>query len=397
MERDEKNIFSEFEDEERKELIAEIIRQDPNLSSLPRAQFFALWFSDIRTLRNFAKVLEKDDPHFTWRAGILSDINTNDVPGIGGKQVNKSSSKGKASSTSRLPQAIPSPTSRSRSMSPEKAQPTLRDRSTNLPRASRGAYPTSSPMEVPSSVQPDRQKRDDTMKKKCLERDNDRCILTQRDQPGLQCAHIIPFKLNGFSAHDNTWRWLQTFWGQDLANKWIAELLCGSDQPNRLNTEQVKNLITLGSQEHNYWDNGLFAFRPVRTYQQNTKMDIAFHWLPPRGTEKQTDSIPTLSHPYPSQPQGYSRSPGGNRYLLHCETLNVLISGHIFTVTTANPVTHPLPSEKLLTMQWHLSRIASMQGAGEDEDSDLESDGDSVAVPSGSRSPAKEAHLFPEK
>lgn len=136
---------------------------------------------------------------------------------------------------------------------------------------------------------------------------------------------------------------------------------------------------------------------PVRTYQQNTKMDIAFHWLPPRGREKRTDSIPTLSHPYPSQPQGYGRSPGGNRYLLHCETLNVLISGHIFTVTTANPVTHPLPSEKLLTMQWHLSRIASMQGVGEDEDSDLESDGDSVAVTSGSRSPAKEAHMFPEK
>lgn len=83
MERDEKNIFSEFEDEERKELIAEIIRQDPNLDTLPRAKFFALWFSDIRTLRNFAKVLEKDDPHFIWRSRILGDINTNDVPGIG--------------------------------------------------------------------------------------------------------------------------------------------------------------------------------------------------------------------------------------------------------------------------------------------------------------------------
>ncbi|KAJ5926406.1 hypothetical protein N7516_008179 [Penicillium verrucosum] len=142
-------------------------------------------------------------------------------------------------------------------MSPEKAQPGLRDRSTNLPRASRGNYPISSHMEAPSSVQPDRQKRDDTMKKKCLERDNDRCILTKRDQPRLQCAHIVPFKLNGFSARDNTWRWLQLFWGQDLADKWIAELLCGSDQPNRLNTEQVKNLITLGSQEHNYWDNGV--------------------------------------------------------------------------------------------------------------------------------------------
>lgn len=243
----------------------------------------------------------------------------------------------------------------------------------------------------------ERQNNTDFLILQCLERDNARCILTKRDQPGLQCAHIVPFKLNGFSARDKTLRWLQTFWGRDLADKWIAELLRGSNQPDLLNTEQVKNLITLGSQEHNYWDNCMFAFRPIRTYQQNTKMDIAFHWLPPRGSEKRTDYIPTLLHPYPSQPQGYGTSPGGNRYLLHCETLNVILSGHIFTVTTANPVTHPLPSEELLTMQWHLSRIASMQGAGEDEDSDLDSDDGSVAVTSGSRSPAKEAHMFPEK
>lgn len=100
---------------------------------------------------------------------------------------------------------------------------------------------------------------------------------------------------------------------------------------------------------------------------------------------------------YPSHPRGYSTSPNRNRYLFYCETLGVISSGHIFTVTTANPVTHPLPSEELLTMQWNLTRIAIMQGAGEDEDSDIDSDGDSVAVTSGSRSPIKEARMFPER
>lgn len=83
MDRDEKNIFSEFEDEQRKELIAEIIRQDPSLDTLPRANFFGLWFSDIRTLRNFAEVLQKDNPHFTWRSEALGRIDVNDVPGLG--------------------------------------------------------------------------------------------------------------------------------------------------------------------------------------------------------------------------------------------------------------------------------------------------------------------------
>ncbi|KAJ5958311.1 uncharacterized protein N7479_005461 [Penicillium vulpinum] len=398
MDRDEKNIFSEFEDEERKQLVAEIITQDPSLATLPRSSFFSLWFSDIRILRHFAKVQE-EDPTFAWRTYTLGNVNGDDIPGIvaGGKQVNKSSSKGKASFESRLPRAFQGPASRSRSMSPEKAHPGLRDRSINLPRTSWDDHPAPPHGQAPCLVQPDRQKRDDVIKKKCLERDDARCILTKRDQPGLHCAHIVPFKLNGFSASHSSWSWLRVFWGREVADKWMAELLNGSNQPNLFNTEQVKNLITLGSQEHNYWDNGIFAFRPVRTYQQNTKMDIAFHWLPPRGSEKQTDHIPTLSHPYPSHPQGYGTSPGGNRYLFHCETLNVIPSGHIFTVTTSNPVTHPLPSEELLTMQWHLSRIASMQGAGEDEDSDLDSDGDSVAVTSGSRSPAKETHNFPEK
>lgn len=89
--------------------------------------------------------------------------------------------------------------------------------------------------------------------------------------------------------------------------------------------------------------------------------------------------------------------PRQKQILFHCETLGVISSGHIFTVTTANPVTHPLPSEELLTMQWNLTRIAIMQGAGEDEDSDIDSGGDSVAVTSGSRSPIKEARMFPER
>jgi hypothetical protein len=60
-------------------------------------------------------------------------------------------------------------------------------------------------------------------------------------------------------------------------------------------------------------------------------------------------------------------------------------------MTTTDPATHSLPLEELLTIQWNLSRIAGIQGAGEDEDSededsDLDSDGDSV-VTSGSRSP----------
>ncbi|KXG53454.1 uncharacterized protein PGRI_005040 [Penicillium griseofulvum] len=249
-------------------------------------------------------------------------------------------------------------------MSPEKTNPGLRDRSVNLPRASWDDPSHGQPLAL---TQPERQKRDELAKK--------------------TCAHIVPHKLNGSSALEHSWGWLESFWGNYRVTKWKAELLDGLNHRGLFNTEQVKYLITLGSQEHNYWDNCIFTFRPIRTYQQNTKMDIAFHLLPLREDEKRTDYIPALSHPYPSHPQGYNTSPGGNRYLFHCETFGVISSRSIFTITTANPITHPLPSEELLTMRWNLTRIAIMQGAGEDEDSEMDSDGDSVAIESDSRFP----------
>jgi hypothetical protein len=40
-------------------------------------------------------------------------------------------------------------------------------------------------------------------------------------------------------------------------------------------------------------------------------------------------------------------------------------SGNTFTLTTTDPITHPLPSFPLLEIQWHLSRVVSMSGAAE--------------------------------
>ena len=61
-------------------------------------------------------------------------------------------------------------------------------------------------------------------------------------------------------------------------------------------------------------------------------------------------------------------------WLLHDGNIRCLESGHIFTVRTDNPETHPLPSMELLQLRWDLSRIANMQGVGEEELDDLEFD-----------------------
>ncbi|KAJ5183782.1 hypothetical protein N7492_001398 [Penicillium capsulatum] len=48
----------EFEDDKRVKLIESIVRQDPELANLPRANFFALWFSDLGKLQAIEKSRE---------------------------------------------------------------------------------------------------------------------------------------------------------------------------------------------------------------------------------------------------------------------------------------------------------------------------------------------------
>ena len=96
------------------------------------------------------------------------------------KQANKSSSKGKSSSGSRLPVPAQSPAGRTRSTSPRKGQPGLRERSINTPRTSWDdqqnplGESSTSVQQSPSLgqdltlVHPERQRRDDAMKKKIL-------------------------------------------------------------------------------------------------------------------------------------------------------------------------------------------------------------------------------------
>ncbi|OQD61692.1 hypothetical protein PENPOL_c015G00064 [Penicillium polonicum] len=61
--------------------------------------------------------------------------------------------------------------------------------------------------------------------------------------------------------------------------------------------------------------------------------------------------------------------PGKNNILFHTQTLKPILSGYVFKITTDDPKARLLPSMELLQLKWNLSRIAAMQGGGEDEES----------------------------
>ena len=96
------------------------------------------------------------------------------------------------------------------------------------------------------------------------------------DETGqLEVTHIIPKKFHGKNRHID-WGLLRTFWGKERVEEWQREI-SQPNQPDVLNTEQVKNLTTFSSHIHGYWDGGICVFRPIEVNDTKTKMTIAFH------------------------------------------------------------------------------------------------------------------------
>lgn len=161
---------------------------------------------------------------------------------------------------------------------------------------------------------------------------------------------------------------------------------------------RVSNLIILELQAHEYWDRAHFAFRPVCINETKTKMHLAFHWVPfvkdgpLEIPNKRTECVPTevhiFSHPY-CRP---IIDPGKNNILFHTQTLNPIV----FSRSPRMTQRPPLPSMELLQLKWNLSRIAAMQGGGGDEDSYDDSDGDSISVRTGPRTPSRGRNMSRE-
>lgn len=199
-----------------------------------------------------------------------------------------------------------------------------------------------------------------------------------RGAPTLESAHIIPNRFRGTVVPPDTsefWNCLRAFWGHAQTEKWEAELLRGS---NTINTEFTANMMTLSKQVNAYWGCAMCAFRPVSVNEAQTVMHIALHWLPMlQPSVKRSDYVSPTENPFSGGTQEViSTLPSARIGLYNWERKVEMQSGDIFTVTTNDPLNRPLPSWDLLLLMWHLTRIAAMQGAGEDSDDDLPSDDD---------------------
>ena len=217
--------------------------------------------------------------------------------------------------------------------------------------------------------------RDPALQRLARQRDNNRCVFTKQSRP--DAAHIYPECLIKAQAVDTDsafrfWRLLEYFWTPKQIQLWRQEIFSNSDNEN-VPVDGCFNRICINTHIHRMWGSGLFALRPLEYNKDRSELEVEWYWQPDNGHKK--DDLVKLT-----------KSPLSSRDLYEVEDDFLVIkspsgsfvpvkSGQRFTLKTSDPENLPLPSKKLLDLQWHLSRIVGMSGAAEGSEEDDYDDG----------------------
>ncbi|RAH83729.1 hypothetical protein BO86DRAFT_446822 [Aspergillus japonicus CBS 114.51] len=213
-----------------------------------------------------------------------------------------------------------------------------------------------SPSKIPRiPTTPSPQKAATSMISACELRDESTCVITGFREP-IETAHIYPVSLGHQSKADQAqfWETLSLFWTSERVESWKAEIL------GPQGTEHCAHLMCLSNIAHKLWEKGRFALYPL-------------FWLPTMAyrTEQSLRRSPS-----PVCPNLTSHSKDGVPYATSYKlaTDEKIQSGETLTMRTTDPVNLPLPSIKLLQLQWLLHRVLAMSGVADASEEDLDSD-----------------------
>ena len=187
---------------------------------------------------------------------------------------------------------------------------------------------------------------------KCIERDGNRCILTNTPCP--EVCHIFPHNMlsstDSQKLRDTTkfWDLLSMFWGKEQVETWKRRIFPFHDNPNT-GIDAVFNLICLAPQAHKMWNESAFALRPLDGCD-DYKLEVEFVWQT-RYKLRSSSYVDLLMEPASSQGLKWSPAPwdDNNKVTLDWKDYGPglksypLYSGARFTFTTTDPVNLPLP------------------------------------------------------
>ncbi|PTU24246.1 hypothetical protein P175DRAFT_0505926 [Aspergillus ochraceoroseus IBT 24754] len=163
------------------------------------------------------------------------------------------------------------------------------------------------------------------------------------------------------------WEILSIFWTSEKTDSWKAEIL------GPQGTEHCANLMCFSNIAHKLWEKARFALCPRQLSDDLTTLTVKFLWLP---TMDYLKSQSITRAPSPIAPDLISSTKDGIPFakLFKLATEEKIPSGDILTFHTTDPVKLPLPSVKLLQLQWTLHRVLAMSGAADASDEDLDPD-----------------------
>jgi len=206
------------------------------------------------------------------------------------------------------------------------------------------------------------------------QRDNFRCVLT-RDAT-VDAAHIYSHQSlkkkeeDTFGPRHTFWDQLKNFWPEEKVAAWAEEVFPrGIDE---IGIERVYNLITLSCNAHRLWNRGAFALKPISMSDDSTTLKVQFFWQKKQNNTQATMSLLTTPFSTEDLDQNEGAFDVGNVRLSDSRGLQprYIKSRDIFELKTDDPVARPLPSFKLLEMQWFLTRVVGMAGAAVPYDED---------------------------
>lgn len=199
----------------------------------------------------------------------------------------------------------------------------------------------------------------------------------------LNVCHIFPYCLGKNQDQRSLvlWTVLKIFWGKERTAELQEAIFGPSDFPTvKTHINSLGNLITLCANAHMYWNKGNFALKHIRggSYQGTNEMELELEWQaghPELDRKVRIDQA--TQHKY------IQRSEFGG--LTKWATRTELLSGYRVNLTTSDPDRYPLPDERLIELQWFLSRVLKMSAVAEE---DMNGDDSSTGFPAAPAAPA---------
>ncbi|PYI02620.1 hypothetical protein BO78DRAFT_287866, partial [Aspergillus sclerotiicarbonarius CBS 121057] len=311
------------------------------------ATWAILWFADIERIQEHIDIINT--------AGVSRDKSASWNAAAEEKRRIAENIRG-PNSRSQSPTKLPRPVDRTKSQSKDgnkHAKEAASQSEINTPIKGRS-----------TSSSPNKTVRSEVAKRLCDERDRNTCLITHFREP-IEIAHIYPFSLGSRTTVEKSafWGVLRNYWFKEMVNSWEAEVM--------RTTEICSNLMSLVNIVHKLWEKARFALRPVGISEDRKTLTVQFFWLP---TYRYRHKVSINSQPtaFPTNHSSCTVAGEEAAKLFDLEKESKIQCGDQLLFHTSDPEKYPLPSEKLLHMQWILHRVLALSGAAEVTDEDLD-------------------------